>query len=325
MNIYHKKSYLLSALAVALFSYIYCMTGGAMQFFAGVVLSSVIGISVTKHHYIFVGVNSALCVAVLTIFHGISGGVLGAMAGLTAGVIIVLMGIGLGLSSNLSMSISKTVIMCSLIYLANMLIGFFALGREIPFDMIISEMKNVYTELIKTQYADVSEITQKADEIVGGIMGITVKFMPSVLICLSGIFGLAQSYVYRVMLPIFNKNAKIESFSMLRAERTVGILFIVVCIALFITENLLICDALLNLVVIMGFVFYVCGLSYIDFSMKHKGKNKTYRSIMIIVVIPSVTMFFSVGAVIVAGIGLFDSYADFRKRKDFGEGENGNE
>ena len=95
MNINHKKSYFLSILTAALFSFIYCMTGGVMRFLAGMVLSSVIGVSVTKHHYIFVGLKSALCVAVLTTFHAISGGVLGAMAGLTAGVILVLMGIGL--------------------------------------------------------------------------------------------------------------------------------------------------------------------------------------------------------------------------------------
>ena len=325
MNINHKKSYFLSILAAALFSFIYCMTGGVMRFLAGMVLSSVIGVSVTKHHYIFVGLKSALCVAVLTTFHAISGGVLGAMAGLTAGVILVLMGIGLGLSSNLSMSISKTVIMCSLIYLANMLIGFFALGREIPFDMLIGEMRAVYTEVLEMQYAGLPEITQKADEIINSIMGMTIKFMPSVLICSAGVLGLIQSYIYRVMLPKFNKNAKIESFSMLRAERTIGVLFIVICIALSISQNVLICDALLNLVVIMGFVFFICGLSYIDFSMRHKGKNKTHRAIMVIVVIPLITMFFAVGAIIVAGVGFFDSLINFRKRKAFREDKNGNE
>jgi len=325
LNINHKKSYFLSILAVALLSLIYCTTGGVIHFLAGIMVGALIGISVTKHHYIYVALQSALCVALLAAFHGFSGGAYGALAGLTAGVILVLIGIGLGLSSNLSMSVSATVLMSSLIYLANMLIGFFALGREIPFDMLIGEMRAVYTEVLEMQYAGLPEITQKADEIINSIMGMTIKFMPSVLICSAGVLGLIQSYIYRVMLPKFNKNAKIESFSMLRAERTIGVLFIVICIALSISQNVLICDALLNLVVIMGFVFFICGLSYIDFSMRHKGKNKTHRAIMIIVVIPLITMFFALPAIIVAGVGFFDSLINFRKRKAFREDKNGNE
>lgn len=325
MNTDYRKSYFINIACIIALSFVYCITGGLVQYAAGILTSALIGVSATKHHYLFVFSECAAAVLVITLYHSFIGGIIGTVAGVTAGVILVLLGVGLGLSTNLKMSISGTVLVSSAIYLANMLIGFGVLGREIPFEMLLAEFKNILTETINMQYAGMPEITSQADVIIDSLMETAFKFMPSMLICSAVISGLVLTYVYKAILNRNNKNLKTESFSFLRAERSIGLIFIFALAALAVTENALLSDALLNLVVIMCFVFFVCGLSYIDFSMKSKGKNKTYRTLMIIVVIPLMTMFFALPAVLIAGTGFFDTLINFRKRKEIKEDENGAE
>ena len=325
LNNNKKKSCLLNIIFIVALSLVYCVSDGILQFAAGIMTSVLIGFSVTKYHYSFVAAGCAASVAVLTAFYSYFGGAVGAIAGIASGAILVLLGIGLGLSSNLKMSISGTVLMCSLIYLANMLIGFIVLGQGIPFETMIKEFREVLLETIRMQYANIPEINAAADEIIGSVMEVSIKFIPCLLICSAGVSGLILSFVYNVMIKKLNKNVKTESFSALHVERTVGVLFLAICLASSLTTNALIADALLNLILIICFAFFVCGLSYLDFSMKRKGRNKTYRTMMIFVVIPLVSMSFALPAVFIAGMGFFDSLINFRKRYSLKEDEDGTE
>ena len=325
MNRESIKSYFLNAGCILALSILYCITGGLVQFLAGILASVLIGTSVTKHHYAFVSIECLLCLAVVSGFYGIQAGVMGIIAGLSSGVILVLIGIGLGLSTNLKLSVSGTVLLCSAIYLANMLIGFMLIGREMPFDILLSEFRDILSETFKAQYSSMPDIGMQLDAVIDEMMALTFKFMPSFLICSALISGFIATLIYSKTVVKLNKNVKPVSFSFLRVERTVGVLCIVILLIAAFSEDALISDAVLNVVVIMSFIFFICGLSYFDFSMKKKGKNRTYRSIMIIVVIPLVSMLFLLPSAVICGAGFLDSLINFRKNKISREDENGNQ
>lgn len=324
MNRESIKSYFLNALCVLVLSVLHCITGGLVQFISGILASVLIGASVTKHHYTFVAFECVMCVAAVTAFYGVIAGALGLIAGLTSGVILVLIGIGLGLSTNLKLSVSGTVLLCSAVYLANMIIGFAVIGREMPFDLLLSEFRTVLSETFSTQYANMPDIGMSVDAIIEEMMNLAFKFMPSILICSAIVSGFVAAFIYSKAVVRLNKNIKPVSFSVLRVERTVGVLFIIVLFLTAVSESALFNDALSNVIAIMFFIFYICGLSYTDFSMKRKGKNGTYRSIMVVVVIPLLTMLFLLPAIIMCITGFLDSLINFRRIRIVKGDGNGN-
>ena len=309
------KAYLFNILLIIGLSLINAFGHGTLQFVSGLFISILIGCSVTKHHYLFVFAESALVIAVTTAIYALFGSAEAVMAGLTASVMLVLLGIGLGLSTNMKMSTGETVIMCSLIYLANTMIGFAVIGENLFDKTMFEELRVAMAQMIQTQYSTVPEIVALAEEMVSETLGLLYRFLPSMLVCSAGLNGIILAFLYKRLLPKFNINVKLESFSLLRAERSLGVLFIItIMIALSVNDALYV-DAFLNLIVILCFMFFICGLSYLYYSMRKKNKSKTYATIMVIVVLPLVTVLFAVPFIVIAGFGLVDSLVDFRKRR----------
>jgi len=317
------KSLLFNILIILGSCLIYCISGGILQMAAGILISVLLGYSVTKHHYVFVAAESLLVMAAITSFFLVIGGISGIIAGITTSVFVVLLGVGLGIATNLNMSVRGMVLMSSAIYLINMFIGFSIIGGSVTSEMFLDEFNAMLSETLATQYANTPEVISMADELIGEIMSLVLKFMPTILVCSAGASGLVLTLVYKKIIVKINKNVKIESLSNLRADKMAGILFIITIIITLSMNDALILDVLLNLIIILGFMFYVCGLTYIDSSMRFKGRNKTFRTIMVIVVLPLITMLFALPALFIAGIGFIDSFADFRKKHQLKEGNDG--
>ena len=314
------KSYFLNITLILLFSLLYSITGSIVNLISGMMISIFLGYSVTKHHYLFVGLQSALIVFVITMFYSFSISEFGALSGVISGASLVLLGIGLGLSVRTKMQISTTIIMCSAIYLINMLIGFAVLGESISYAELLTEMKNILAETTQAQYPGVPEMEHMLSDMLSEMVAYSFKFMPSILVCSAGMSGVLLTLIFIKIIVKLNQDICLESVSSLRCARSFGIMFIFTIFATLYINDALILDALLNLLFIMCFIFYVCGVSYIDFLIRHKGKTASFRLLTVLVVIPLITFIFALPAVVLVGTGLLDSIIDFRKRRSLKEG-----
>lgn len=317
------KSYILNIAILALLSIVYCLEGGIINILSGIFVSVLLGYSVTKYHYLFVIAESLIIFSVITGIYSFSGNIIDVYFSINTAVILILLGLGLGISVNLKLNISKTVIICSFIYLANVLIGFVISGDGFSYKMLFDELKMVVSESLYSQYANAPEVISATEEIVSETINIMYRFIPAFFVCFAGLNGLILTFVFKKVVLKLNKNLRIESFSMFHAEKSLSILFLFTIMISLMINDALFFDALLNVIVILCFMFFICGLSYIDYSMRKKNKNTTYRTLMIIVILPFISITFAVPTLVIVGVGIVDGLFNLRKKYDIKEAGNG--
>ncbi len=304
-------------------SFIFCISSGLIQILALMVTSAAIGISITKNHYVFFALEAALVLAVLSVFYAFSLGINGFISGVTQAAIIVMLGSALGISTNVKMSLSRTIIMCSMIYLADFVLSLRIASEQISFSALFNQMRQMLFEIFETQYGTSEEMLAIAKQMADEVITFLYKLMPAYFVIGAGIFGIIITFVFKKLLPIFNKNIKdIMPMSSLRGDKMTGIAFVVICILGFSMQSALMADAFLNIIFILCFMLYLYGMSYIDHYMKLKGKKAAIRSIVIVLVIPLATLLFAFPLFPIMLLGFIDCFADFRKKQKK-EGEDG--
>lgn len=318
------KARILNIMLILVFCFLYC-TMEAMQGISAFAVSIVLGVSATKHHYTFFAAESVLTIVLISLFGSIAGDFEGFAVGFTEAVIMILLGTSLGICVNTKKSALFTVIMCSAVYLASTLIGFFTGLDASSFEIILEDTKAVITQIITTQYGNSKEMMDLANSTMSEMLTLTYKLMPATFVCMSFLSALILTFVFKKVLVMIKSEKMIYSLSMMRGDKLAAIVFIIVAIMSFSAQTPMMADVLLNILVILIFAFFLFGVSYINFSMKLRRTNNLYRRLVVGVVIPLVTIMFVFPGLLLAGVGFIDCFKDFRKKAVFKEGGNGSE
>lgn len=306
------KNYALILIATVTLSLASVLPLGVFAFLISAVLASIIGYTVTRHHYYFVGV---VCLCVITVFSLFSGDFL---LSLTASLPVLLCGISLGISYNIKLSEFKTISILTVVYIINTLLNLRISGaiNQKSFDDVLFSAKDLYIDTLSSAYGNEIPL-QEIESLVANAFSVMMKFMPSMLIVLCILIALLFFSTFKKVLNITKSDIKeFKCFSDWRSDKSISIACIIITIFTFISpQKGYLLDALANVCVISAFIFYIFGLSFASFLLKRKFKNP--RTHKIIVVFLAILPVFSLGLpfFIIAILGILDGIFNLREKQ----------
>lgn len=302
------KNYALIIIATVIISLIAMLPIGIFGIVSTALLASVIGYTVTKHHYYFVGVVCACVIAISALFSG------DFYLTLVVNLPLILSGITLGIAYNLKLSKFKTTSIIAGIYTIYTLLNFKFLTQDNKnyFENLLSDSIKNYSDAVVSVYPE--QFSQaEIQTILGDAMAVMMKFMPSFTIIMCALLALLMLYTFKKVLKITKSDISfLNSFSDWHADRSFSIFFLLIALISFLLpEKTYFSDALANVVLVSVFVFYIFGLSMVGFLLGRKFKNKFARRIILILLIA-----FSSGMpmLIFCFIGTLDGIVNIREK-----------
>lgn len=298
------KSYALIITITAILTLISTLPIGIFGVIITALLASTIGYTITKHHYYFVAV---VCSCVLFIYSAFSGEFI---ASLTVSLPIILSGIALGIVYNLKSSDFIATGAITGIYTVYLLLN--AKILSLDFNEFFSTTAKSYSDVLFSVYEN--QFTQaEIDTIIAEMMSVTLKFMPSFIIILCGCLALLELYIFKRVLKLTKSElSSFKPFDAWHADKSFSIVFFaLLIISLFLPEKNYFSDAIANVVLVSEFVFYIFGLSLVDYLLILKMKNHILRRIVLVLL-----ALFSLGAprYILCFLGAVDGCINLREK-----------
>lgn len=302
------KSYFLIIIASVILTLASLLPIGIFGIVISALLASTIGYTVTKHHYTFVGI---LCACVFFVYTAFSKNFYTSIA---VSLPIILSGITLGISYNLKISeFIPTGVICG-IYTTYLLLSVKLSGQNIQsiFASVFSDSAKAYNDMIfASQSTQISQA--EIDAMVSEAVSVMMKFMPGFVIILCGALALLMLYMFKKVLKITKSNTSyIRPFYMWHADKSLSIVFfIITAVIFFLPERNYFSDALANVALVSVFVFYIFGLSLVDFLLKRKFKAKFSRRLVLFLL---VTFSSGLPIIILCFMGALDGISNMREK-----------
>ena len=302
------KSYFLTIITSAVLTLVSMLPIGIFGIITTALLASVIGYTVTKHHYAFVGV---LCAFVLLIYLFFSKSL---VSSLTVWLPLTLSGIALGITYNLKLSEFFATGVITGVYTIFLLLSIklsVNFNKELLNDTLSSSV-GVYKDALIEMYSN--QLSQaEIDIVISEAMAVIIKFMPCFLVVLCGVLGLLMLYLFKKVLKITKSDASLyKPFSDWHAEKSLSIVFLVLfAVSFFLPESGYFSDAIANVLFISLFVFFIFGLSLADFLLKRKLRSLFFRKTILIVL---VLFSFGLPLFILCLLGIVDGCVNFREK-----------
>lgn len=302
------KNYALIIIATVIFTLVSMLPAGIFSIIFGALVAALIGYTVTKHHYLFVGV---VCACVLFIYAAFSRDFLSAVS---FALPLILSGMTLGICYNIKTSEFVSVGIMTGIHTLYILLNVKLLGQNGAdyFTDTLSESMKSYSDVLSNLYPDqftASDIQTMLSE----VMSVMLKFMPSFIVIVCAIIALLMLYFFRKILKITKSDtAYCKPFSDWRADKSFSIVFILIAlVSFFLPQRNYLADAVSNVVFVSVFVFYIFGLSLVDFLLSRKIKSKFSRRLILLLMI---TFLSGVPMFILVLIGVLDGITDIRAK-----------
>ena len=164
-------------------------------------------------------------------------------------------------------------------------------------------------DMIDTAIADVGELYTITGEYQALLREMFGMFLPSIFIC---IMASVSYLVFYIAVAVLKKrdNSYIgvyRPFSEIKADKTCALAGIICFIASMFTDGI-VADALVNIVVILMFFIFTCGVSSMAFTIK-RIKNKLGK-ILAYIILAVITL---TGSSLFVFIGLIDAFVNIRK------------
>ncbi len=291
---------------------VFCLTTGIFQALFGVMVSVLLGLQTTKYHYWYLLATSVLILGVSALFFGFP-------VSLIIAVPYVLIGLALGFSFNLKLSSYKTVVICAVLFLAGMLVQIKFVeefsATQTDLGELIMASANEIKQIFASVYGAEGELLSQIDELFNAMAQTLITLTPA----LFTIMSLALAYG---ALSLFKACARKDgadvthfaNFDQLRTDKILGILYLALVLLNLFAPAGYFADLSLNVLIILTFVFFVFGLSYLDFRMKIGGVKKGIRRVIVAALCIFPFVLFTLPFMLITGAGVMDSLMDFRKR-----------
>ncbi len=299
------KSYTLIFILTVVFSLGSTLPLGILSLIFPALLVALLGYTVTRHHYTFVGVICALLVILYSLFTK------DFLSGIYLAIEIILYGLTLGIGYNLKISEFKITGVLTVIYSLFVVLNikFTGSGENLRAD-IASSMESIYS-LYQNQLSQADFKT-----IISTLLDVFMRFLPSLIICVGICFALFYFWIFKKVLKISKTDTLLYTpFSELHADKSISITFFVLSIiGFFLPSGTYLGDAFMNITTVASFVFLIYGLSYVDFILKHKMKNKLSRRILLIAIVFASLTMLGIPCFMLTALGAMDGCFDYRKR-----------
>ncbi len=307
------KNYTLIIVITILLSLISVLPLGILGLITTALLASVIGYTVTKFHYWFVAFVCVCSTAVTALF------VWDLAAAVSYVLPTLLCGLSLGIAHNIKLGNGKTITLVSCIYTLYLVLNISILGTNSKGQNIIEEAlyssAGIYKNALTTAYAGQISAAE-LDELMSVMLTTITKFIPGFIIIVCMCIALLYFWIFKKVLKIAKCDiSAYKPFSAWRAEKAMSIIFIVItAISLVAPRQDYLSDALANAVMVSCFIFFIFGMSYLNFLLKRVMKNSALRKVVLIFITVSSVFTLGLPFIIVLMLGVLDSFVDFRKK-----------
>lgn len=325
------KNFLLATVLIIVLSVTSSFTVGLLQVIAGILISVIIGVMSTKYHYGYVFASASTAFVVPIIFSVFSGSsfIEGLIFATVLTLPMILIGFVLGISANLKFEFSKTILMTSVLYLVGSLINIKVLSMVNPdsFDIqnIVSMSVNEINETINALYSHEPEIQSYMTQIIGAAGKVILMLSPALFILISIAIGYISTLLFKKVKAISGADMSFwPVFSNMRPDRAFTIIFVIIFLLNTAAPAGLFSDACDNVLVVLSCVFFIFGLSFLDWKFKNSGMRKWSRRILLIAIALLCTMFMLLPLLIVIMFGVTDGLFGIRQRafkKDLPDGK----
>ncbi|NLY77655.1 MAG: DUF2232 domain-containing protein [Tissierellia bacterium] len=184
---------------------------------------------------------------------------------------------------------------------------------------VIGQLKGNITQIVNSQMDLLGQLNLTKEQVAeirnlqGSYLEIVLAVIPSVII----IFSLVISYLNYLISSLLLRNKEyavvfIPSFSNFELPKNIFLGLGIMFLTTFLLHNFNLINSfevILNLIVLTIFVFFVQGISVIDYKLKEKRIKIGWRVFLIILILD----FIPIIGLLAILLGLFDVIFDFRK------------
>lgn len=303
------KFYFLNTLLTIALCGAYCYLNGVLSVVLSVLIVALLGAVLHREHIALGVTNAALVLVILTVF-------LGPVNGLISGIPMVLLAVSLALGTRFKMNFYHLLLICAVLYLADILVSFEIIGQlsggEISFSSIMLETGSQMREMM-AYYSDPA-YQAMIEEVISMTVDASIMLAPSFFTIFCIVFAYILLWVYKKIQIAQNTDMSFMiNFNMMQADKMFAIFYLVLFVLLTASRQGIFFDALCNVIVILTFLFFALGLSVFNFKLKQKGAGDKVRKLLTAALICFSTMFFMLPLIALVICGLTDAFFDYRK------------
>lgn len=299
------RNYALITILTVVFTIASTLPLGVLTMLFSALLVALLGYTVTKYHYTFV---TFICVSVFGLYSLFTADIL---TSVYATVPVVLCGLSLGIGYKLEFSDFKTISVVSAVYSLYTVLNMKFTGIADNFQSNIIDSIQSLAPLYENQISQADFNT-----LMSVVLNVLMRFTPSFLIIICICYGLVFFWEFKKILKITRSDMSVySSFSDWHADKTVSIVYFVLAVISFLlpTGNF-ISDAFANVITVSSFVFFIFGLSYVDFMLKMNMKNSSLRKVILILLTILILPVFGLPYILLSVLGAMDGCFNYRKK-----------
>ncbi len=308
------REFFLTVLITVILILLTLLPAAALSILCAAAVTAILGCSAARYHYGYVAFHVFVMFAVFALFQkSIS-------AALIASLPLVLCGLTLGICYNLKLSVFKLLSIFTSVYALNIavnikLAGMAASGQNV-FEEVIASVGQIYKESLTAVYGTQLSGTE-INSIVSELTSTLLRFSPSFIVIGCIFFALLCFYMFKRILSIRKLDVTLFTpFSEWRADKIVSIIYFVLLAVYFVVPaGTFLSDTLLNMVTVMTFVFFILGLSFLEYKLKSKIEKSGLRKLILVGISLSAFVLMGLPFLILAANGALDGCFHFRNRK----------
>ena len=306
------KSFIKNTLLVLIFTALFFVLPPPLSFVCEVLAVSYFAYSIVKHDYRLLILEGALCLSVCASLGGVYGLII-------SGLSIILLALSLGIGAKMKIPYPKVLFICSAVYLFSSA-GSIYLVKNVSGDVFSLEyFYNTFNSVFSAMNESGYVLNQTAIDAVNSYVKSVVLFMmqitPAMMIIASIFCAFILTHIFKTIL-IKSKSSvylNVTPFDRMHIGRLHALAFIVLLMFNSLSAEGVLSDSILNVVIVLGFIFFASGISLLDFRLKAQGKKKSTRRLMEIAIIPVSYMFMFIPVFTFVLMGVADSFFNFRK------------
>ncbi|MBE7038124.1 MAG: DUF2232 domain-containing protein [Ruminococcaceae bacterium] len=304
-------------IAVLIFiTFIYMTTNSSILF--GLVSTVLFGIIAYRQHYLVVALD-ALIVLLCVVIYNVSNVYVDLLYVIIDTLSLCFTGVISGIMLKNRQKHFSTIVAVSISGIIKMLLSLLSIKREgyDIFETLIENPVNLYTEytssILKQSGAYSNETIDVINDLMNSFVSGISTLMPAIIIIISVITSYFSYVVVKKMIEIITKEKLyVQSFSQLKMSRKASIALLVFVLLTFVIPQSIVSDAILNIVVIFLFAYFMCGLSVIDFYFRKTKLWWWIRLVIYVILITVISMFLGALPLVFILLAMIDSRRDIR-------------
>lgn len=308
------KDFLLTILITIVLCLLSMLPVAALSILCTAAVAGMLGYSVTRFHYGYVAFHGCIILAVSVLF------LQNFALALQSCIPAILCGITMGICYNIKLSALKLLCITTSVYTLNTITSIKLAGTSPDgknlFEEAVSAAGMLYKEALVGVYGTQIQETE-VNQIVAELTSMLLKFSPAFIIIMCIFLSLLSYWIFKSILKKKKMDTDVfTSFSQWKAEKSTSILYIVMWGLYFIAPtDTLFSDVLLNVITIMTVIFFILGLSLLEFMLQKRVKHTIFRKLILIGVSILCLILTGLPFFTVAVGGILDGFINYRTRK----------